>query len=218
MDVALDRIEAPDGHDEAGLASVGAKRNGRQIDVLRPPRNLGSINVTTDRFWGIEVDFDASLDEFFSITTSKQQVRPDDRVWDMLKDKAGTFAAITQMRRDYEKEAKIIAAKAADDRETKKASVESIEEAAKFRTTKPGRETSLSETFHQLAETIKRRALVVVISDLLDDPDALVGALKQVGQGEMTAAQFEALLASRDRAQCPPLAPPQGLCLIEVLY
>jgi tRNA pseudouridine38-40 synthase len=47
---------------------------------------------------------------------------------------------------------------------------------------------------------------------------SLVGALKRVGQGEWTVAQFEALLASADRAQCPPLAPPQGLCLIEVLY
>jgi tRNA pseudouridine38-40 synthase len=47
---------------------------------------------------------------------------------------------------------------------------------------------------------------------------SLVGALKRVGQGEMAVAQFEALLASRDRAQCPPIAPPQGLCLLEVLY
>jgi len=47
---------------------------------------------------------------------------------------------------------------------------------------------------------------------------SLVGALKQVGQGALTVAQFEALLASGDRAQCPPSAPPQGLCLIEVLY
>ncbi|MBI3461529.1 MAG: DUF58 domain-containing protein [Planctomycetes bacterium] len=44
--------------------------------------------------------------------------------------------------------------------------------------TTPGGETSLAETFHQLAETIKRRALVVVISDLFDDPDAVVAALK----------------------------------------
>jgi len=36
----------------------------------------------------------------------------------------------------------------------------------------------LSETFHQLAETIKRRALVVVLSDLFDDSDKLVEALK----------------------------------------
>ncbi len=44
--------------------------------------------------------------------------------------------------------------------------------------TTPGGETSIAETFHQLAETIKRRALVVVISDLFDDPAALVAALK----------------------------------------
>ncbi len=44
--------------------------------------------------------------------------------------------------------------------------------------TAPGGETSIAETFHQLAETIKRRALVVVISDLFDDADALVAALK----------------------------------------
>jgi tRNA pseudouridine38-40 synthase len=47
---------------------------------------------------------------------------------------------------------------------------------------------------------------------------SLVGALRRVGQGEMTVAQFEALLASRDRAQCPAIAPPHGLCLVEVLY
>ena len=37
-------------------------------------------------------------------------------------------------------------------------------------------------------------------------------------EGALTAAQFAALLASADRAQCPPAAPPQGLCLIAVLY
>jgi uncharacterized protein (DUF58 family) len=44
--------------------------------------------------------------------------------------------------------------------------------------TAPGGETGVSETFHQLAESIKRRALVVVLSDLFDDPAALVDALK----------------------------------------
>jgi tRNA pseudouridine38-40 synthase len=47
---------------------------------------------------------------------------------------------------------------------------------------------------------------------------SLVGALKRVGTGEMSLQDFEAVLASRDRARCPPLAPPQGLCLMEVLY
>jgi len=44
--------------------------------------------------------------------------------------------------------------------------------------TQPGGETSLSDTFHQLAEKIKRRALVVVLSDLFDDASELVAALK----------------------------------------
>jgi uncharacterized protein (DUF58 family) len=48
----------------------------------------------------------------------------------------------------------------------------------KLEDTQPGGETSLSDTFHQLAENIKRRALVVVISDLFDDAEKLVGALK----------------------------------------
>jgi len=47
---------------------------------------------------------------------------------------------------------------------------------------------------------------------------SLVGALKRVGAGDLTSAEFEAILESRDRARCPPLAPPQGLCLMEVLY
>jgi len=50
----------------------------------------------------------------------------------------------------------------------------------KLEQTSPGGETSLSDTFHQLAETIKRRALVVVISDLFDDPVKLVAALKHI--------------------------------------
>src|SRR5262249_4711567 len=44
--------------------------------------------------------------------------------------------------------------------------------------TQPGGQTSLSATFHQLAESLKRRALGVVLSDLFDDPEQLVAALK----------------------------------------
>ena len=47
---------------------------------------------------------------------------------------------------------------------------------------------------------------------------SLVGALKKVGAGDLSAEDFAALLRSRDRAQRPPLAPAQGLCLMEILY
>ena len=44
--------------------------------------------------------------------------------------------------------------------------------------TQPGGETTLATTFHRLAESIKRRALVIVLSDFFDDAEKLVGALK----------------------------------------
>jgi uncharacterized protein (DUF58 family) len=44
--------------------------------------------------------------------------------------------------------------------------------------TKAGGETTLSDTFHRLADSLKRRSLVIVLSDLFDDADKLVGALK----------------------------------------
>lgn len=42
----------------------------------------------------------------------------------------------------------------------------------------PGSETDLSSTFHQLAEKIRRRGLIIVISDLLDDPEKVLRGLK----------------------------------------
>jgi hypothetical protein len=116
-------------------------RNGRQIDVVRPPRNLRSINATTDRFWAVEVDFDATLDDYFSITTSKQQVRPDERIWDILKDKAGMFIVIGEMFSAYKKEAARISVEVEQAKDAKRASIEAIEAADKFRTTKAPDET-----------------------------------------------------------------------------
>jgi len=42
----------------------------------------------------------------------------------------------------------------------------------------PGGETDLSATFFQVAERLKRRGLVIVISDLLDEPSRIIRALK----------------------------------------
>jgi tRNA pseudouridine38-40 synthase len=47
---------------------------------------------------------------------------------------------------------------------------------------------------------------------------SLVGALKLVGAGELSLTAFAELRQARNRAQCPPPAPPQGLCLLEVIY
>lgn len=43
---------------------------------------------------------------------------------------------------------------------------------------KPRGETNVSPAFHALAERIKRRGLVIIISDLFDEPDKIVSGLK----------------------------------------
>ncbi len=47
---------------------------------------------------------------------------------------------------------------------------------------------------------------------------AIAGTLIEVGQGRRTPDSIPALIATRDRAQAGPTAPPQGLCLMEVEY
>jgi hypothetical protein len=137
-------------------------RNGRQIDVLRPPRKYRSINATTDRFWAVEVDFDATLDDMFAITTSKQQVTPDARVWDILDAKANMFTAIGEMHSTYRKEAKQLATEVeqAKERDRQRASVEAIESAAKFRTTAKPKDTPRrqAEAAENLEQEAKQRA------------------------------------------------------------
>jgi tRNA pseudouridine38-40 synthase len=47
---------------------------------------------------------------------------------------------------------------------------------------------------------------------------SMVGSLVEVGRGIWTQEDLAAALAARDRAACGPVAPAQGLCLVEVIY
>ena len=47
---------------------------------------------------------------------------------------------------------------------------------------------------------------------------SIVGTLRQVGAGDLTPDEFGAIVDSKDRSRAGTTAPPQGLCLIEVLY
>jgi hypothetical protein len=165
-------------------------REGRQIDVIRPPRSLGAINATTDRFWAVEVNFDCALDEMFSITTSKQQVRPDDRIWDILRDKANLFTAIGVMRTAYEKEARLIAEKVEADKQEQRASIEAIEGAEKFRFRKPPKETPerQAEAEANLKQAAKQRAEKAGL-----DPAAVEHELQAERQGKTHAVETEDL-------------------------
>ena len=47
---------------------------------------------------------------------------------------------------------------------------------------------------------------------------SIVGALKRVGSGETSLAEFEEAARAADRSRSGKIAPPNGLCLIEVIY
>jgi uncharacterized protein (DUF58 family) len=49
---------------------------------------------------------------------------------------------------------------------------------AALETAEPGGETNISIPLHELAEGLKRKGLVILISDLLDDPQQVISALQ----------------------------------------
>jgi uncharacterized protein (DUF58 family) len=59
--------------------------------------------------------------------------------------------------------------------------------------TEPSSKTDASVAFHELAERIKRRGLIIVISDLLDDPDKLLLGLKHFRHRQHEVIVFQIL-------------------------
>lgn len=61
--------------------------------------------VNNDRYFKIEVDFPAVLDEYFNVSTSKQRVDVSDKIWEKLKE-AGLVKAIRALTGKYRSEKK----------------------------------------------------------------------------------------------------------------
>lgn len=59
--------------------------------------------------------------------------------------------------------------------------------------TEPGKETRLAQVFHELAERIRRRGLILVISDLLDDADEVLRALSHFRSRKHEVLVFQIL-------------------------
>lgn len=49
---------------------------------------------------------------------------------------------------------------------------------SRLENTSPGNETGISDAFHELASRISKRGLIIIISDLFDDPQLVIKALK----------------------------------------
>ena len=132
-------------------------RNGRQIDVIT--RKNSYINfLTDDRTIGVEVNFPPTLDEEFSITTSKQQVVLTDRMWNILQEH-DVFKAIRSMRKRYDTDKAAWQARFNEREESGegRASEHAMAEASKFKTSRPGgdaeeRRRKAAERLRLLAE------------------------------------------------------------------
>ena len=70
-------------------------RNGRLVDVQS--RTPWTTFINNDRYIRVEVEFSASLDEAFGVSTSKQQVSLSPQMWDRLR-VAGLPKAIEHLR------------------------------------------------------------------------------------------------------------------------
>jgi hypothetical protein len=71
-------------------------RAGRQIDVVS--RGLPRVFVNYDRYIGIEIDFPPTLDEFFGVTTHKQQITLSERILQLLEEN-GVWKTFDQLRK-----------------------------------------------------------------------------------------------------------------------
>ncbi len=58
---------------------------------------------------------------------------------------------------------------------------------------KPGSTTSTAPALHQIAESVHRRALIVILSDLLDDADAIIKALSHFRKQHHDVIVFQIL-------------------------
>jgi hypothetical protein len=141
-------------------------RNHRQIDVVGSKRGVLYFN-NDDRYVGVELDFPPSLDEEFSITTSKQSVVISDRMWDKLKEH-GLIEAVQQMRARYDTEKKKLRDAGGSKEPT--ASGKTMVEAEKFSKTSPSDrerlqkrgEANLERQAEQVAEKTGRPKIEVV--------------------------------------------------------
>jgi hypothetical protein len=128
-------------------------RNGRQIDVVT--QSPWTTFQNNDRFWGVEIDFPAVLDQEFSITTSKQQVVISERIWQALE-QAGVYRVIRDLRKRYDQESKALKVRLEEENK-KRASEQAMEDAQRFKARKPGADAERREQGRRQLEEQARK-------------------------------------------------------------
>jgi hypothetical protein len=156
------RFSWPDPSDIAAYAGRGKPRNKRFEQVLAPTRGLNGILIcregrqidvvqpkwlkfqNEDVYIKIEIDFDPVLDELFNITTSKQQIRIDDDLWEKLiadgKNAGGLKSLVGDLKAQLREEKEQIDAAVknlANQTATELPAANAMVEAEKFKTKTP---------------------------------------------------------------------------------
>jgi len=72
-------------------------RAGRQIDTVSP---RGTKFQNNDAYIKIEIDFDPVLDEYFSVTTAKQQIVIEEEMWERLRNSGKTGGDLENLIKD----------------------------------------------------------------------------------------------------------------------
>lgn len=115
-------------------------RAGRQIDTISP---RGTKFQNDDAYIKIEIDFDPVLDEYFNVTTAKQQIVIEDEMWEKLRNpgkNGGDLAnLIPDMRRRWKAMKEDLTAKSnnAEAESGPRPSAQAMEETEKFKPTAP---------------------------------------------------------------------------------
>lgn len=137
-------------------------RERRQIDCI-PPR--WTKFQTYDANIKVEIDFDPELDEFFGITTAKQQIVIDDEMWEKLQHKGKNGGALVDLvedlRRRFEEIQDDLKAKTENrvGKEEPRASVVAMEQSEKFKGTLPEpTPAQLEEAQKNLEQAAQERA------------------------------------------------------------
>jgi hypothetical protein len=137
-------------------------RERRQIDTISPRFTKFQNNDANIK---IEIDFDPELDEFFGITTAKQQIVIEDEMWEKLQHSGKGGGALKDLVRDLRRrfeELQIELEAKYQNRATKdelRPSVIAMEESAKFKGTSPDPTAAqLAEAQRNLEQKAKERA------------------------------------------------------------
>lgn len=137
-------------------------RDGREIECISPPSDWSTWG-NYDRNVKIEIDFTPDLDEFFGITTAKQQITIKEDMWDRLQNKGKLKELISDLRRRFKRDTDALSAQTeeqeAEDRE--RPSESAMRDSEKFKASqRPPSERKKKTAEEKLSREAKRRAEV----------------------------------------------------------